>query len=235
MKSIGYPRQLIFIRHAESERNRAKQGRLYFADDKARKTVRGVPDDKTSITDSGILHARKTGIYLHERFGVPDRAYHSGYLRTVQTLDEAFGVFSESERSKIDIQMNPFIRERDPGYTYDMTDSEVEQNFPWLHEHIETFGGFFYRPPGGESLADVVNRVNVFLNTTLQDVGGKKVWVSIHGGTLGAVRFLLEGWSYDRVRNWPVGEKPENCSITVYNFDEVEKRLTLQECNTVVE
>ena len=35
------------------------------------------------------------------------------------------------------------------------TKEEAEKSFPWLREYWETFGGFFARPPGGESLADV--------------------------------------------------------------------------------
>src|SRR3989344_5707979 len=155
MDTVERPSQLVLIRHAESARNKAKQGTTYFADEEARKTVRGIPDWKIALSTQGILQAQKTGVYLRERFGAPDYFYHSGYLRTQQTLEEILKAFSEEERSRVRVRMNQFIRERDPGYAYDMTTEEAEASFPWLQDHWTTFGGFFARPPGGESLSDV--------------------------------------------------------------------------------
>jgi broad specificity phosphatase PhoE len=231
--TIHRPIQLIWIRHAESARNKAKRGTTYFADEEARKTVKGIPDNKIPITPFGVEQARQTGIYLRDRFGPPDYAYHSGYLRTEQTLEGALGAFSADVRRRINVRMNPFIRERDSGYTYDMTEKEAEAAFPWLREYWKTFGGFFARPVGGESLADVANRLYLFLNMLFRDRVQKKVWVCTHGGTMRVVRFLLERWSYDQGLSWPAGQSPKNCGITVYEYDKDEGRLVLREYNTV--
>lgn len=233
MGTKNRPSQLIFIRHAESARNQAKQGATYFADEEARKTVRGIPDYKVAVTPKGVLQAQATGVQLRQKFGVPDYAYHSGYLRTATTLDGILEAFSEEERSQINVRMNPFIRERDPGYAYDMTTEEAETAFPYLKEHWDTFGGFFARPPGGESLSDVSERVHTFLNSIFRDRAGKKIWVVLHGGTLRAVRFLLERWSYEQALKWPPGQSPENCGVTVYTFDGEGGRPVLREYNTV--
>jgi len=227
------PLQLVLIRHAESVRNKVKKGTTYFADEEARKTVKGIPDNKIPLTDEGVIQAQKTGVYLKKRFGTPDYFYHSGYLRTIQTLDAILGAFSKEEQARINVRMNQFTRERDPGYAYDMTTEEAEAAFPWLHDHWNTFGGFFARPPGGESLSDVSQRVYAFLNTLFRDRAGKKVWAVIHGGTLRAFRFILEHWTYDQALKWPEGNSPENCSITVYEFSKSEQRLVLGEYNTV--
>jgi broad specificity phosphatase PhoE len=233
MDTIDRPSQLIFVRHAQSVRNAAKKGTTYFADEDARRRIRGIPDHEIPLTDEGIVQAQKTGAYLRARFGVPDYLYHTGYLRTMMTRDGILEAFPEEESYRIKVRMNPFIRERDPGYAYDMTTEEAEAAFPWLHEHWTTFGGFFARPPGGESLADVAARVYTFFNTLFRDRAGKKVWVALHGGTLRAARFLLERWTYDQALRWPEGQSPENCGITVYNFDTTKQRLVLQEYNTV--
>lgn len=233
MKTIERPSQLIFIRHAESARNKARMGATYFADEDARKTVKGIPDYRIELTAEGIEQARKTGIYLREKFGAPDYVYHSGYKRTIQTLDGLLADFSAEEFAGIKVRMNPFIRERDPGYTYEMTVEEAEAAFSWLQDHWTTFGGFFSRPPGGESLSDVSQRFYTFLNTLFRDRAGKKVWVVLHGGTLRAARFLLEHWDYERALNWPPGQSPENCGITVYDYSDTEERLVLTEYNTV--
>lgn len=233
MNTFKRPTQLIFIRHAESARNKAKKGATYFADEEARRTVKGIPDHKVPLTEAGVIQAQKTGVYLREKFGTPDFIYHSGYTRTEQTLEGILAAFSEEEISKIEVSMNQFIRERDPGYTYEMTTEEAEGAFPWLKEHWDTFGGFFARPPGGESMSDVSQRVYSFINMLFRDRAEKKIWVVLHGGTLRSVRFLLERWDYERAIHWPAGSLPENCGITVYDFDEAAGRLVLREYNTV--
>jgi broad specificity phosphatase PhoE len=233
MSTIERPSQLLLIRHAESARNKAKQGTTYFADEEARKTVRGIPDYRIGLTDEGRLQAQDTGRYLRNTFGLPDYFYHSGYARTEQTLEEIMKAFVPEEQTKINVRMNPFIRERDPGYAYDMTTEEAEAAFPWLREHWQTFGGFFGRPPGGESLAEVSERAYTFINTLFRDRGGKKVWVVLHGGTLRAMRFILERWTYDQALSWPAGQSPENCGITVYDAHPTEERLVLTGYNKV--
>lgn len=233
MMKLERPAQLILIRHAESVRNKAKKVASYFADDAARRLIKGIPDFRIPLTDVGISQAQKTGVYLRERFGAPDYFYHSGYLRTVQTLDYILRAFPERERVKIMVRMNTFIRERDAGYAYDMTVREAEMIFPWLNEHWKTFGAFFARPPGGESLSDVSQRVHTFINSLFRDRPGKKVWVALHGGTIKCSRFLLERWNYEQALGWPEGQPPENCSITVYEPDKTGKKLVLKEYNTV--
>lgn len=131
------------------------------------------------------------------------------------------------------IRMNQFIRERDPGYTYDMTKEQIEKYFPYLQPCWDTFVGFFSRPPGGESLADVTRRVYLFLNTLFRDRSGQKVLAVIHGGTLRCFRFLLERWNYDQALEWEPGQRPENCGVTVYKFNQQEERLLLEEYNFV--
>ncbi len=227
------PSRLILIRHGESMRNLAKKGSVYFADDEARNTVKGIPDHEIALTEEGWRQARETGMHLRERFGAPDYFYHSGYARTKQTLQGILEAYAPSERELIQVRMNQFIRERDPGYTYDMTKEEAERNFPWLDEYWKTFGGFFSRPAGGESLADVVNRWYTFLNMLFRDRAGKKVWVTLHGGTLRCARMVLERWDYEQALRWPEGQHPENCGVTVYNFSPEQGRMVLQEYNTV--
>ena len=55
------PSALVLVRHAESLRNKVKKGSTYFADDAARRMIRGIPDHKISLTKEGIRQARKTG------------------------------------------------------------------------------------------------------------------------------------------------------------------------------
>jgi probable phosphoglycerate mutase len=214
-------------------RNEAKKGSVYFADDDARNRIRGIPDYKVPLTYRGREQARQTGLKLREFYETPDYLYHSGYTRTIETTEGILAAYAPKEREQIKLRENPFIRERDPGYAYDMTQTEAEENFPWLQEHWHTFGGFFARPPGGESLSDVANRVYTFLNMLFRDRAGQNVFVVTHGGTLRAFRFLLERWDYDRALHWPDGHAPQNCGVTDYEYDPPTGRLILPKYDTV--
>jgi broad specificity phosphatase PhoE len=229
----GRPSLLVLIRHAQSKRNEVKRGSVYFADDGARRDIIGIPDHLIPITEEGWSQARPTGIGLRQRFGVPDYIYHSGYLRTVETTDAVLEAYTEEERAAIRVRQRIWIRERDPGYAYDMTREEAESAFPWLNAYWKEFGGFFAVPVGGESLAQVCERVHTFLDSLFRDRAGQKIFVVTHGGTIRCFRFLLERWTYEQALHWAPGESPRNCSVTVYEFDPPQGRLILREHNTV--
>jgi broad specificity phosphatase PhoE len=230
---VKRPALFVIVRHAESARNQAKKGSVYFADDAARRVVRGTPDHLIELTPDGHKQASETGVAIRERFGTFDYVYTSGYARTDQTAEGILSAYPAHERDRMKFRMNLFIRERDPGYTYDMTEAEAEAAFPWLNEYWQTFGGFMARPPGGESLADVVARVHTFLDTLFRDRAGQKIMVVTHGGTIRCFRFALERWNYEQAQRWPKGQSPANCGVTVYRAFSGGDRLQLEEYNGV--
>jgi probable phosphoglycerate mutase len=230
---VERPALLVLVRHAESARNQAKKDGVYFADDAARRIVRGTPDHLIELTSDGHKQAAQTGHAIRERFGVFDYVYTSGYARTEQTAEGILAAYPAEEREQMKSRMNIFIRERDPGFTYDMTQDEAETAFPWLNEYWRTFGGFMARPPGGESLADVVARVHTFLDTLFRDRAGQKIMVVTHGGTLRCFRFALERWGYEQAQRWAPGQSPANCGVTTYRCDNAGSRLDLEDYNRV--
>jgi broad specificity phosphatase PhoE len=227
------PSRLVLVRHAESERNVAKKGSVFFADDESRRAVHGVPDDAIPLTAEGRRQAERTGEALRARFGAFAYVYNSGYRRTVETMEGILRAFPDSERAATEVRQNVFIRERDTGYAYDMTTAEAEAAFPWLSEYWETSGPFFARPPGGESVAQVCERVHLFLDMLSRERAGQQVLVVTHGVTLRAFRFLLERWTYDEVVTRFRQDPPHNGSVTVYEHDPGAGRLVLREYNTV--
>jgi broad specificity phosphatase PhoE len=230
---VQRPALLVIVRHAESARNQAKKGSIYFADDAARRVVRGTPDHLIELTPDGHKQAAETGVAIRERFGAFDYVYTSGYARTEQTAEGILSAYPPAERERMKVRMNLFIRERDPGFSYDMTQEEAETAFPWLNEYWHTFGGFMARPPGGESLADVVARVHTFLDTLFRDRAGKKILVVTHGGTIRCFRFALERWDYTQAQTWPPGQSPANCGVTAYRVADSGDHLELEEYNRV--
>jgi broad specificity phosphatase PhoE len=114
-----------------------------------------------------------------------------------------------------------------------MTTVEAQAAFPWLQGYWETFGRFFARPPGGESLAEVAERVYLFLSMLFRDRAHKRVLVVSHGGTLRVFRYLLERWTHDEFLERWESEPVANCAVTSYAFDAEAGRLMLQRLNVV--
>ena len=230
---MNRPALLVLVRHGQSERNVAKKRNRFYMDDESRKSIKGIPDHLIPLTDEGRRQAAVTGLALRETFGGFDRVFHSGYLRTVETMEQLLAAYPEAERAKMAIRHHLFIRERDGGHTYDMTDAEASAAFPWLQDYWSTFGPFFSRPPGGESLAQVCERVYAFLQKVSRQMAGKRVLVVSHAGTMWCLRYVLEGWSYEQAERRFNTEPMPNCAVTSYRYDEEGRRLQLEDAPRV--
>ena len=227
------PALLVLVRHGQSQRNVVKKKNRFYLDDESRKAVKGVPDHLIELTDEGRRQSRETGAAVRSAYGTFDYIVHSGYARTVQTLEHMLEAYPADERARMIIRHHLFVRERDGGHTYDMTDAEAQAAFPWLQEYWTTFGSFFARPPGGESLAQVCERVYAFLQKLARTMAGKRVLVVTHGGTIWCFRYVLERWTYEEAERRFGTESNPNCSVTSYRYDEGSGRLRLSEASTV--
>ena len=223
------PALLVLVRHGQSERNVATKNNRFYLDDEARRVVKGVPDHRIRLTEEGHRQASLTGTGLRDTYGTFDVVFHSGYRRTVETAEAILAAYPAEERARMRVRHHLFIRERDGGHTYDMTDAEATQAFPWLQEYWQTFGPFFARPPGGESLAQVCERVYSFLQKLSRTMSGKRVLVVTHAGTLWCFRYVLERWTYEDAEERTRTEPILNCSVTAYELDETAQRLQLRE------
>jgi len=227
MTQARRPSLLVLIRHGESLRNALKCGMTYYRSDEVRESAKGIADHDIPLVDNGWRQARETGAEFKQRYGVPDYVYFSGYRRTEETMNGLLEAYTDDERAQMQIRMHVGIRERDPGFAYDMTEPEARLAFPWLKEYWQTFGGFMARPPGGESLCDVVQRCEQFLTMLFRRRAGQKVVLVTHGGTIRCLRFILEKQT---IQQATAGHGPKNCGLTVYEQDSVGKlKLTAED------
>lgn len=225
------PSLLVLVRHGESQRNIAKKRNRFFLDDEARRPLLGVPDHLIGLTETGWRQARETGVAVRDRFGSFDQVYHSGYQRAVDTTTALLEAYAPDERDRMRVRHHLFIRERDQGHAYSMTDAEAAVAFPWLQQYWATFGPFFARPPGGESLAQVCERVYSFLQKLARTMAGKRILLVTHGGTIWCCRYVLERWTYAEAERRFTTEHIMNCSVTHYELED--GRLTLREAGAV--
>ncbi len=215
---MGTPALLVIVRHAQSLRNalrKASKTTVFWKSDEERKAIMHIPDHCIPLTKLGNTQAKEAGVVLKNQFGIFDHIYHSGYMRTKETLEGICTAYTEDERANMVIQANGLIREREPGYAYNMTEAEADIAFPYLKEHWAINGSLFARPPGGENLWDIALRVQIFLNELEKTAPNGKVLIVTHGNTIHALRMLLEHWSYERMEA-ELKRNPPNASITFY-------------------
>lgn len=213
---MNTPKQIILIRHAESERNKALEGGALFITDPAQlEKVGKVPDHKIGLTEKGHEQARTTSKFLIEHFGPPEIIFYSGYARTKQTAE---GILS-GLAVKPPLIENLLIRERENGYTHTLLQDDKEKHFPYLQDYWDIVGGIFARPVGGESLLDVIEkRLRPFLEYLNKNYAGKNVVLVTHGRVIQCLRFLLLGASVEEMETFIGDPKnaPLNCSISVF-------------------
>ena len=77
-------------------------------------------------------------------------------------------------------------------------------------------GKFYYRPPGGESWADVILRVRSILVELQERFHGERVWLFSHEAVILAFRYVVEGLDEQRVVALQKEEPLANCSMTRY-------------------
>ncbi|MDE2001174.1 MAG: histidine phosphatase family protein [Patescibacteria group bacterium] len=216
-------KSLVLVRHGESVLNRQRPS-FCFKDDDHRKRVDVFNDRQCPLTDLGRRQARAAGRGLRKLIPFPAQVMHSGFTRTLQTAQELLGAYPKDVRAVIPLSENNLVRERDSGYMGFMTGAEVAAAFPWNREMWRRRDPFTVVPVGGESLASMCEgRLFRFLEE-LQVLGDESRDISVvvvsHGRSIQCLRYLLEGWSHDRMNDELRGKNhPPNCSATSYIFD----------------
>ena len=217
--------KLLVIRHAESLRNVIMKGKAFYYEDE---TKLDLPVFDIPLTDIGIqqAHTLAESLYLQTKEGnltPPDHVLSSGLLRADTTAEIVLGQLSKLARDttlkerllKLQIRYNHLLRERDPGYGFEMTEQESHNHFPYLRDHWKREGRWSATPPGGESLVRVMDRSILFLTTLQNDPRYKDatVYAFSHGGFMMATRMVVQGIS---IRKTDSIMNPVNCHIDSY-------------------
>ena len=113
-----------------------------------------------------------------------------------------------------------------------MTEAEAQAVFPFLDRYWRMSGGFFATPVGGESLAQVAERVYHFLRELREEHDGQTVMLVTHGYTTRALHYWLERLSLSDVTD-RLPQGPRNCGVTVYERNE-KGALALVEYDSVL-
>jgi broad specificity phosphatase PhoE len=202
---------LWLVRHAESEGN--------LADDKARQahaerlelTDRDadVPLSATGRDQAAALGRAWRTMSEDER---PTRVLCSPYERALQT---ATCTLEAAGWQHLEVQRDERLRERDLGLLDGFTRYGIEAKFPEEAERRAWLGKFYYRPPGGESWADVAGRVRAVLEGR-GPAGGHRLLIVSHQAVIMVMRYVLENLTEQQVLEIDRTEVIANTAVTTY-------------------
>ncbi|MDO5630085.1 MAG: histidine phosphatase family protein [Mobilicoccus sp.] len=204
--------ELVLIRHGESVGNVADRAAIAA---QAHRLDLDARDADVTLSPEGEKQADALADHVAD---LPDDqrptiVISSPYRRAHETAERALGELGPS------IIVDERIRERELGIFDGVTWYGIEATHPEESARRAHVGKFYYRPPGGESWADVILRVRSIVNEIQQRFHGERVWLFSHEAVILAFRYVLEGLDEHTVLALQKDEPIANCSLTRYRLD----------------
>jgi NAD+ kinase len=212
----GMPRDLLLVRHGESEGNVARDAAKRGDSSKMDEAYRARSAANYRLSDRGQRQAVLAGLWITAwltSVGAEglDRAYCSTFARARETA-ALLGL------SAVRWQLEPLLRERDFGLMEGLSKKEIEVQFE-RSTHLKNINRFLWRPEGGESTPDVDLRCREMLGTFARELAGGRVICVTHEDVMWALRFRLEKLTVQEwtkaVEDHDRGQIP-NCGILHY-------------------
>lgn len=200
------PDKIFIVRHGQSVGN------------VDRKVYNNIPDYALQLTDVGNNEADAVGRKIYSLIESQSVQYYvSPFWRTRQTylkirknLPSIYSKYYEDPRIR-EQEWNQKLASRE-GYR---SNEELER---------DNYGHFYYRFNGGESCADVFDRVSDFMGTMFRDFEKtdfpKNTIVVTHGMTM---RLFLMRWFHVSVEEFETWGNPKNCEYFLLEKREHDK------------
>lgn len=215
-------KEIVLVRHGQTTYNiAARAGNRMLLSHKAIAEAGAKPDHLVELTEAGVEQAKAAARKVAE-FGHFDCFFDSDYRRSTDTLNCILDEYTKTHGLTVERRSHLDLREREPGYTFNMTATEANQYFPWLQEYVATVGTFYSVPPGGESIAQVCSRVHMFLNSLRRARAGKRVLIVTHGRVMVCFRYFLEKLSASDVEKLMKAGDIPNCQILQYVWNDAQ-------------
>ncbi|MEV4443032.1 histidine phosphatase family protein [Streptomyces sp. NPDC049577] len=184
--------RLTIVRHAESVANA-----LYARAEQTGATgpVLDCADADVPLSEPGVRQARATGRWL-AALGpgdAPDLVLCSPCLRATRTWDLMAAQVGDPDRMPPSALTDERLRDREAGVFELMPPTAVRARSPEEADRRRRVGEWHYRPPGGESPADVALRVRDLLTELGDAAPGRRVLVVAHDVVVIAARHVLAG------------------------------------------
>lgn len=205
MTSKTYPKEIILIRHGQSE------GNLLTKTERAKWSV---GTNRYKLTPLGISQAMEANAWMEKNRPDIAEVFTSYYTRTVETAQNVF-----PNRKLVE---DPRLTEIDRGVGHTLTDEELSVHHPSEHERKRRSGTYHYRPVAGTSWADKEMQIRSFLQMLrFGDYAGESIAIVSHAHCILIFQKVLEGWSVEEVEKRDRdGDIVANASISIYTCDD---------------
>ena len=174
-------------------------------------------DADVPLSGTGQKQAEAVAGWLSELPGdeLPDVVIVSPYVRAKQTAEIALKGFD------IPTLRDERLRDRELGVLDLHTMHGIRSKFPEESERRQRLGTFYYRPPGGESWADVLLRLRSLLRDVAEDHPGQRVLFFAHDAVVSLFRYVLEGLDEEELLASAKESPIANCSISSWRWSDV--------------
>lgn len=198
--------QLILLRHGESVFNLENK-------------FTGLID--VELSENGIKEAQKAALMMNN-YSV-DTVFTSNLKRAIKTADIVVALKNIKHRFSSDA-----LNERDYGDFSGHNKDEIKNLFG-EEKFFQVRRGFYEKPPKGESLKDVYERVVAYFkqNILMRLKEGENVLIVAHGNSLRALIKYLENISDEKIASIEL----KTGVLQIYNFDNAKEVFTKENNN----
>ncbi len=219
--AIRIPQSLWLIRHGESIGNVARQ-KAEKSSAKIIETPCREPD--VELSETGVGQCQKLGQWFSLQPEKPTITYSSPYLRAQITTQ----ILLNQAGFNLAVKIDERLREREFGVFDRLTKDGAIEKFPELCDLRERWGKFYFRPPGGESWADVIVRLRSFIETDLSKLVDQNVLIVTHEVVIRCFRYILENMNETEIMNIDRTSDVHNGAITSYEINLKENKFALK-------
>jgi broad specificity phosphatase PhoE len=198
--------EIVLVRHGESAGNVAREVAETSGDEVIDIEWR---DADTPLSEHGRAQAEALGKWLGELDPdhVPVQVWSSPYVRARDTAVIA----TQTAGLDLPVVLDERLRDRELGILDRLTSSGVRNRYPSEAARRRTLGKFYYRPPGGESWADVALRIRSFLRDL---AAADRVLVAAHDAVILLFRYVLEVLDEAALLELAAQDSVGNASVT---------------------
>jgi broad specificity phosphatase PhoE len=218
--------ELIAVRHGESEGNVAREAALA---EQAEVITIDLRDPDVPLSHRGQAQADAVGHWLARAVRPAATAvWSSPYLRARQTAARALAAADLA----LPVRVDERLRDRELGVLDLLTGLGVRTRFPAEAERRRWLGKLYYRPPGGESWADVALRLRSYVADLERSTTAPTVIVFAHDALIMLLRYVLEDLTEEQLLELARTETVANASVTRLVRPEEGTAWRLAEFNT---